>query len=334
MDLFTQGVLGVALAQTAPRQADHLRIATGFGLLAGMAPDIDALIRSPTDPLMFLIYHRHFTHALAFVPVGAAVCAGALHLICGRRWGVPFRRTFLYCLLGYATHGVLDAATTYGTMLLWPFSEARIAWSLVSIIDPLFTLPLAGLIAATWLRRRRVFAAAALAWAGLYMSAAYAQHGTALDAARQIAMERGHTPSRVEVKPSFGNIIVWKTIYETVEGFHTDAVRVGVSPRRFEGVTTPKLDVAARLPWLMTETQQARDIERFRRFSDGYVALDPRHAGRIIDLRYSFVPNDVDALWSIEVSPEAAPDEHARYLTHRNNARENLGRLWAMIAGG
>jgi len=333
MDLFTQGALGAALAQTAPRQAAHLRIATGFGFVAGMAPDIDALIRSSTDPLLFLIYHRHFTHSLAFIPIGALICAGALYALFGRRWGVSFGHTFLYCLLGYATHGVLDAATTYGTLLLWPFSDVRIAWSLVSIIDPLFTLPLSALITVAWLRRRRVFAGLALGWAGLYMAAALAQHGAALDAAREIATTRGHTPLRLEVKPSFGNIIVWKTIYETAEGFHVDAVRVGLPQRRYEGVVTPKLDVAADLPWLSTATQQARDIERFRRFSDGYVALDPRYPNRIIDLRYSFAPNDTDALWSIEVSPDAAPEAHARYLTHRNDARQNLGKLWAMIAG-
>lgn len=333
MDLFTQGALGAALAQTAPRHAHHLRIATGFGFLAGMAPDIDALIRSPSDPLLFLIYHRHFTHSLAFIPVGALICAGGLHALFGRRWNLGFRQTYLWCLLGYATHGVLDAATTYGTMLLWPFSDVRIAWSLVSIIDPLFTLPLTALITLAWLRRRRVFAGLALAWAGLYMAVAVAQHNAALDAARLIAAERGHAPLRVEVKPSFGNIIVWKTIYETAEGFHTDAVRVGLWPRRFEGVVTPKLNTVADLPWLKADTQQATDVERFRRFSDGYLALDPRHPNRIIDLRYSFVPNDVDALWSIEVSPDAAADTHVRYLTHRNNARQNLAKLWAMIVG-
>ena len=150
---------------------------------------------------------------------------------------------------------------------------------------------------------------------------------------REIAAGRGHQPLRLEVKPSFGNILVWKTIYETEERFHVDAVRAGVLPRRFSGVSLPKLDPERDLPWLDPASQQARDIERFRRFSDGFVAADPERPNRIIDVRYSFVPNTASALWSIELAPEAPPNAHARYLTHRERARESLGILWRMLAG-
>jgi len=35
-----------------------------LGFLSGMAPDLDILIRSSTDPLLSLEYHRQFTHFL------------------------------------------------------------------------------------------------------------------------------------------------------------------------------------------------------------------------------------------------------------------------------
>ncbi|MDX2222968.1 MAG: metal-dependent hydrolase [Rhodospirillaceae bacterium] len=339
MDLFTQGALGAALAQAAARAPSHpvarsrLRIAGGFGFLAGMAPDLDALIRSASDPLVFLEYHRHFTHALAFIPVGALACAGLLHAALGRRWGLAFRQTFLFCALGYATHGVLDAATSYGTMLLWPFADVRIAASLVSIVDPLFTLPLAVLVAVSWRRRAPGWALAGLAWATAYLAAASVQHDRAHDAASALAAARGQVPVRVEVKPSFGNIVVWRAIAETADGYHVDAVRAGARMRTFEGVAVARLDPARDLPWLDPASRQADDIARFRRFSDGFIALDPARPHRIIDIRYSFLPNEIDALWSIEVSPDAPADAHARYRTHRNDARANLGRLWRMVAG-
>ena len=53
---------------------------------------------------------------------------------------------------GFSTHGVLDACTSYGTQLGWPFSDVRFAWSNVSIVDPLFTAPIV-LLAATAARR-------------------------------------------------------------------------------------------------------------------------------------------------------------------------------------
>ncbi len=41
-----------------------------------------------------------------------------------------------------ATHPILDSFTTYGTQLFWPFSDVRVSCSNISILDPLYTIPL------------------------------------------------------------------------------------------------------------------------------------------------------------------------------------------------
>ena len=330
MDPLTQGALGAALPQ-ATRSRTHVVIAGALGFVAGMMPDLDVLIRSETDPLLFLEYHRQFTHSLIFIPVGGLLCALALHWIAGRRWQLTFGQTFLFCALGYATHALLDSATSYGTMLFWPFSDERFSWSIVSIVDPLFTLPIVLLVVLAGLWRKPLLARLALVWAGVYLTLGLLQHQAALAMGEEIAASRGHTPLRLEVKPSFANILVWKTIYETEDGFHVDAVRASILPKVFPGVSVAKLDPGRDLPWLDPASQQAQDVERFRWFSDGFVAQDPQHTNRIIDVRYSFVPNDVNALWSIELAPDAPPSAHVRYLTHRENARQHLGTLWRML---
>ena len=332
MDLLTQGLVGAAFVQAAPVKRTQLGIAGGFGFIAGLAPDLDAFIHSSTDPLTFLEYHRHFTHSLAFIPVGGLLCALVVHWIFGRRWHLTFLQTFAFCTLGYATHGLLDASTSYGTMLLWPFSDLRVSWSLVSIIDPLFTLPLAILTAVAWIKRKSFFARIGLCWAAFYLVLAIFQHDAALAMGKQIAAERGHTPIRIEVKPSFANILVWKTIYETPNQFHVDAVRAGPAPRVFYGTSIPKFVPARDLPWLALDSQQAMDIARFNSLSLGFVAQDPKRPERIIDVRYSFLPNDIDALWSIEVSPDASAAAHARFLTHRDDAAAKLDNLWRMLS--
>ena len=78
MDPISQAAIGAAAAQSCTR-ADRLRHALLIGCLAGMAPDLDVLIRSAEDPLLFLEYHRQFTHSLFFVPIGASLCALALY---------------------------------------------------------------------------------------------------------------------------------------------------------------------------------------------------------------------------------------------------------------
>ena len=333
MDPLTQGAVGAALPQ-ATRSKAQVGIAGALGFVAGLAPDLDVLIRSEADPLKFLEYHRQFTHALIAIPIGGLLCALALHWILGRRWRLTFAQTCLFCTLGYATHPLLDVSTSYGTMLFWPFSTERVSWSIVSIVDPLVTVPVVVLVVAAGLRRKPALARIALAWVGLYLAAGALQHHTARAMAVEIAVSRGHTPVRIEVKPSFGNIVVWKTIYQTANRFYVDAVRPNVLPRTFPGVSVPILDRERDLPWLDPASQQARDIERFRWFSDGFVAEDPDRPNRIIDVRYSFVPNTVRALWSIELAPDAPPTAHARYRTHRERARESLGALWRMVFDG
>ena len=337
MDPLTQGVLGAALPQATRRKSregrSHVRAAALFGWVAGMGPDIDVFIRSTHDPLLYLDYHRHFTHSLAFIPIGGLICALLLHVIFARWLELSFRQSFLYCTLGYATHALLDAATSYGTLLLWPFTDARISWDLISVIDPLFTLPLLVLVLLSAWKRTPVYARAGLAWGALYFALAAVQQQSALQMGREIAESRGHAPARIEVKPSFANILVWKTVYEAGGRFYVDAVRAGLGPRVFEGQSIVRLDVTRDYPWLDSASQQRRDIERFRWFSQGYIAQDPQKPDRVIDIRYSLIPNEVAALWSIQLDRDAAPETHADFLTHRGNARERFGELWRMMFG-
>ncbi len=333
MDPFTQGALGAALPQ-ATRRGAHVAIAGALGFFSGMAADLDVLIRSSSDPLLFLEYHRQFTHSLIFIPFGGLIMALALHWLMGRRWKLSFWQTALFCTLGYATHALLDSATSYGTMLFWPFSDARIAWRIVSVVDPLFTLPLAGLALTAALKRRPALARAGLVWAGVYLALGALQHQNALEMGHKVAAERGHVPLRMEVKPSFANILVWKTVYETQERYYVDAVRAGVAPKVFPGGSVQRLELARDLPWLEPGSQQAKDIARFSKLSNGYLAHDPKRPGRVIDVRYSMIPNQVAALWSIELQAGAPPDAHARFATHRQNGAASLRTLLGMIFAG
>jgi inner membrane protein len=322
MDPVSQAVLGSAAAQSLSKK--HIVSAGILGCLGGMAPDLDVLIRSSTDPLLFLEYHRHFTHSLLFIPVGGLICALVLHQLIGKRQNLSFKQSYLYCTIGYATHAVLDACTTYGTMLFWPFSDIRIAWNTVSVIDPLFTLPILLLAVLSAIKKNPLLARIALIWAVTYPSLGLLQHQRAIAVGHEIAKERGHNPTRLEAKPSFANILVWKTVYEHDKYFYVDAVRIGSKTKIFTGSKAAKLDTNKDFPWLDKNSQQASDIERFRWFSIDYLAIDPDNKNHIIDVRYSMVPNQISPLWSIELLPTASATEHVKYLTHRDASDDQL----------
>lgn len=121
MDPVTQGVLGavVTQSQVKPKQ---LAQAACIGAIAGMAPDLDVLIRSATDPLLAIEFHRHFTHSLFFIPFGALICSLVLYPLLGKRWQLSFKYVYLWSFIGYATHALLDACTSYGTQHSGPLA--------------------------------------------------------------------------------------------------------------------------------------------------------------------------------------------------------------------
>lgn len=330
MDPVTQGVLGASVSSAvSPKRT--LLAAGLFGALAGMAPDLDSLIRSEADPLLYLKYHRQFTHSLIFIPLGALVCAGFFYVSLARRWGITFGRTYLFCFLGYATHGLLDACTSYGTQLLWPWSEERFAWNTISIVDPLFTVPLLALVVTGLLKRNPFFARVALCWVVAYQGLGFFQHHRVAAVGAELAQERGDAVVRMEVKPSFANLLLWKVIYETEQGFHTDAVRAGLQVTVYPGGVTPVLNIEDDLPWLREGSQQARDLERFKGFSRGYLSLDPSNPLRVIDMRYSLVPNEATGMWSLWFDPEASDGDHVRFIEDRETGASSRKKVIRML---
>lgn len=330
MDPVSQGVLGSVLPQAvAPSNPKRFAVA-GAGWLAGMLPDADVLIRSSADPLLFLEYHRQFTHSLVFIPMGGLIAAALLWPI-WRRW-MGFVPLYLVCVLGYGTHGLLDACTSYGTQLLWPFSDVRYAWNNVSIVDPLFTLPLLFLVGwAGWSQRRRI-AVIGLCWALGYLSLGVVQRERARSAAAELAARRGHVPVRLSAKPSFGNLLLWKSIYEFDGRFYVDAIRLGGDAQLYEGDSIARFDDERMLELPAGAALLRRDVARFMWFSDRYVAAFPRANPFLGDIRYSFLPHEVEPLWGIEWLDENA-DGHVRFINRRENVKAKIEVFRKMLWG-
>ena len=121
MDPITQGTVGAAFAQSTANKNNILRVGV-IGFLAGLAPDLDVLIRSSTDPILFLEYHRQFTHSLFFIPIGSLIVALVIFPLV--KSSMSIKTVYFASLLGYATHGLLDACTSYGTQLFCSFQQS------------------------------------------------------------------------------------------------------------------------------------------------------------------------------------------------------------------
>jgi len=330
MDPITHVLLGASLGYAAFGKKLG-RTAALAGGLAAFVPDADVFIRSASDPLLAIEYHRGFTHALVFAPVGAALVASLWVL--RRRWRSQALTLWLCCLVAYVSHCLLDAATSYGTQLLWPFRDIRSGWDLISIIDPIFTLVLlAGLLGALVLKKQR-FAMLALAFCAGYLVLGGVQHARASAAQKQLAVRRGHSFERLEVMPTLANNLVWRALYLHKGKIHSDRIRVGwfSGATVMEGWSLP-LVTAAELTEAERNRNQHRSFERFNWFSEGWIARHPGDDSVLGDMRYTLTTEAFDPIWGIRFTAPDAPTE-VNWVNRSRDRRISVADLWNEISG-
>src|SRR5262245_33751097 len=232
VDPLTHRLLGAAAARALPpfppSDASSDQGKSGAllrkGAAAGMLPDADVVTRWFTDPALPWEAHRHFTHAAAFAPVGGLLTALPFFFSSWCRRHV--KTTLVASTLAYATHGFLDACTSYGTRLWLPFSTQRAAWDIIAIIDPLFTAILLAGVLWTIVRGRAAPAVLSLLMCALYLGFGASQHHIAMQQLLMTARTRGHTVEHARAMPTPANLVVWRALYVADGRIHADAVRV------------------------------------------------------------------------------------------------------------
>jgi inner membrane protein len=330
VDPLTHALLGSATARVVLARPLG-RSAWLPGVAGALLPDVDALIRSGADPLLYAEFHRHFTHALAFIPIGGALAA--LPWLLARRTRPHWKAYLGAATAGYATHGLLDASTTYGTLLFWPFTDMRVAWNAISIVDPLFTLVLLlGVAVAVW-RKTRAPAAAALLVCAAYLTTGAVQRDRALDAQGRIAAVRGHDRARGAVFPGFGNNLVWRSLYRAGDTQYMDRIRVpwfGASSWS-PGPQVRLLREEELPPEVLADARLRRDFARFERFADGWVARAPGEPDVIGDGRYSSRADRFEPVWGIRFTPGS--DVPIEWVDRSRQRRIGLRALWTELRG-
>jgi len=330
VDPLTHVLLGASLGY-ATCGAKLGRTAAWVGGLAAFIPDADVFIRSETDPLLAIEFHRHFTHALGFAPFGAAIVAGVAVLSRARRpqflwlWGCA--------TLAYLSHCLLDAATSYGTQLLRPFSNQRFGWDYISIIDPLFTLALGVALGWSLLGRRRQVATAGLLVGAVYLGFGVIQHTRAVNAQAALAVSRGHQRERHEMMPTMANNLVWRSLYVHAGEIYSDRIRVGwfSGTTIREGTHLPIVRIESLTP-LEQERNAHRSFERFSWFADNWVTRSPGDPNVIADMRYSLSAEAFDPIWGIRFTSPDTPVEVA-WINRSRERKIEPRELWEEIRG-
>ncbi|MEP0265060.1 metal-dependent hydrolase [Dokdonia sp.] len=138
MDSLTQIVLGAAVGEAVLGKKVGNK-AMLWGAIAGTIPDLDTFARLLTDTITATEMHRGFSHSIIFSFLMAPILGRCVHQI-KKRPDVGWQGWSKLFFWGLFTHPILDAFTTWGTQLFWPF-DVRLAFNNIFVIDPLYTMP-------------------------------------------------------------------------------------------------------------------------------------------------------------------------------------------------
>lgn len=330
MDPLTHGLVGATASQSFSDKK-KIRPAAFVGAVSAMMADLDFFIHIPSDPLFNIEVHRQFTHSLIFIPVGALIATVLLWLFVKKYLTV--KELYFYSILGYATAGLLDAFTSYGTQLLWPFLDTRFAWNVISVVDPVVTAGLIVFIGLAVWQRKKTMAWAAGGWLILFLLFGWLQHSRATSAAQNLASDRGHTIEELVVKPTIANQRLWRANYIYDDRIYTDAIRTGI----FSGITIYKGESE---PRVIIErdfsgfegTTLYSDLVRFKHLSENFLIRHPDKPEIIGDARYSMLPTELTPLWGVEIDTTDT-ERHLPFLYFRDAGEEIREPFMDMLLG-
>jgi inner membrane protein len=138
LDSLTQIVLGASVGEAVLGKKVGNK-ALLYGAIAGTIPDLDVIFGIYTDTITAIEWHRGFSHSLFFSLLLAPILGWLVNKL-ERKLKLGWKPWAKLFFLGLFTHPILDAFTTWGTQLFWPF-PTRIALNSIFVIDPLYTLP-------------------------------------------------------------------------------------------------------------------------------------------------------------------------------------------------
>lgn len=234
MDSITQAALGAVVGEAILGRKLAWRGAL-WGAFFGTFPDLDVLV-SPfiENEVTRLKWHRGISHSIlltVLMPLLFAKPLAWLH----RERGLSARRAGLFVFLAWSTHVLIDVFTTYGTQVFEPFSDTRVSFNNLFIIDLFFSFPLllcCALIAFSavrlFLKRKDPqprpwgthFALPALALSSLYVAFSFTMKFWAWSSMKETIAQKLPEARIAAISATPFNTILWRGLLETEEAYH------------------------------------------------------------------------------------------------------------------
>jgi inner membrane protein len=252
---------------------------------------------------------------------------------------ISYGRWYLLFFLALSTHFVLDCFTSFGTQVFLPFSDYRVAFNTIAVLDPVYTVPfLICLIIACNIKRHRR-ARQVANWTGIILSSCYLlftvfnKHHVdrvfekAL-AHRQLDVERCRT------SPTILTNLLWNCVAESDSVYYVGLYSIFDSDPNLH-----YLNVIPKNTHLANDINQLSEYKTLQWFSDGYLIHAQKDSALILsDIRFGGMRDTISSHRDLVFNFFAVKNPDGSYsFSEKRERPENPGeefrKLWKRMWG-
>ncbi len=332
MDSLTQIVLGAAAGEAVLGKKIGNK-AMLYGAIAGTIPDLDVLASFFVDTVTATEWHRGFSHSILFSVLFAPIF-GWLAWKINSKSPASFKDWSWLMFWGLFTHPVLDAFTTWGTQLFWPF-KYRLAFQNIFVIDPLYTIPfLICLILAMRQKRtsakRRKYNTIGLVLSSAYLLISLVLKGFAYQAFANQLDTQNINYTEMDIRPAPFTTLLWTANVDAgdtyVIGYYSF---FDSQPIRFHSYQKNHQ--------LLGDWVTEDKVVRLKNIAEGWYTIT-KDGEKVLfnDLRFGLLslnPNETQFAFSYELKKTPTSFEVIETKKSRGDAKELLRSLWQRIWG-
>ncbi len=241
--------------------------------------------------------------------------------------------------LAFFTHIVLDSFTAFGTQVFQPFSNYRVAFNNIAVVDPLYTVPFLICVIIVSTLNRESKKRAMVNWLGIGISSLYMllTIGNKLYVDQvfdQALANRKIEVTRCRTSPTILNNVLWSCVAEDKEQYYVGQYSIFDSDPNLHHLNVIPKDDSLHQAWSGNP-----DYKILQWFSDGYLAAFRTDSLIYLsDLRYGGMMDTIrdqrDLVFNFKVKEiHGALEFTEARETPQGGFMELLNKLWIRLKG-
>ena len=242
---------------------------------------------------------------------------------------VNFLQWYWLFFLAFFTHWLLDCFTAFGTQIFQPFSDYRVAFNNIAVVDPIYTVPFLICIIVVSTLKRNTRKRAIVNWLGIGISSLYMLftifNKFHVDAVFDKALANRHLEvSRCRTTPTIFNNLLWSCVAEGKDEYYVGQYSIFDSDPNLHWINVIPKNDSLKQAWFSN-----KDYQTLLWFSDGYLAAFEYDTMTVLsDLRYGGIADTItdhrDLVFNFKVKEV---DGQLQFTENREPPEGDIGEL-------